>query len=307
MGRAMSAAILACVLAPCVLAQAPMQSAPLVRVENITKVSSHVFVIPDNDVVAVSNIGIVVGSRAVLVIDTGLGVRNGKTVLGEVQRIAPGKALYVVATHAHPEHDLGATAFPANSKMIRSTDQSRDADLDLDVARMFAQRSPAMAELLKGASFRKADVSFEQEYVLDLGELRVRIVAMGPNHTPGDTAILIPEDAVLFGGDIAMTRLPVFSSPQSSLNHWLAALDTFEAMMPRIIVPSHGPIGDLAFVARARAYLTTVRDETVKAKQHGQSVEVAITSVSSLLRARYPDLLPLQMTPAIRSAYAEVR
>ena len=61
---------------------------PLVR-ENVTeKISDHVFVIPDNSVSMVPNIGIIVGSRGTLVVDTGLGARNGQTVVREMQKVS---------------------------------------------------------------------------------------------------------------------------------------------------------------------------------------------------------------------------
>src|SRR5678815_2676223 len=95
---------------------------PLVR-ENVTeKISDHVFVIPDNSVSMVPNIGIIVGSRATLVVDTGLGARNGQTVVREMQKVSKTPQLYLATTHFHPEHDLGAGGFPANTQMIRSQD-----------------------------------------------------------------------------------------------------------------------------------------------------------------------------------------
>jgi len=56
-----------------------------------------------------------------------------------------------------------------------------------------------MADLLKGAEFRKADTTFDKEYLLDLGGVRVQM-AVGPTHTRGDTAFFIEPDGVLFSG-----------------------------------------------------------------------------------------------------------
>src|SRR5262245_4934217 len=191
------------------------------------------------------NVGIVVGEQAVLVVDTGLGPANGAKVLAEAQKIGGSRAMYLVTTHVHPEHDLGAQAFPASTKLIRSRDQEKDiAEFGLQLAKIFASRSPIHAELLKDVEFRKADIAFDKAYDLDLGGLRVRIVAMGGNHTRGDTIIWIETDRVLFSGDIAMKAQPVFSSPYSNHRHWLASLEQLEALKPTLIVPSHGPTGD---------------------------------------------------------------
>src|SRR5215813_11283368 len=190
-------------LAPPLAAQTP--PAPIVKVEGLRQISPHVHIIPDNSVPLVPNVGYVVGDRAALVIDTGLGPRNGAAVYEVAKKLAGAKALYLVTTHVHPEHDLGAQAFPATTSLIRSTDQVKEiAEAGLGLAKVFASRSPINAELLKDADFRKADVTFERDYDLDLGGLHAKLSAMGPNHTLGDTIIWLDSERVLFAGDLAM-------------------------------------------------------------------------------------------------------
>src|SRR5499427_10183045 len=84
--------------------QPPQAPLPLIRENATVKVSPHVFVIPDGNVGAVPNVGIIVGTRATLVIDTGLGPRNGQTVLREVGKVSKNADIYIVATHFHSEH-----------------------------------------------------------------------------------------------------------------------------------------------------------------------------------------------------------
>src|ERR1051325_9617848 len=120
------------------LAQAP----PLVKPEGLKAVSPPVQVIPDNSVPLVPNVGYVVGEKAVLVIDTGLGPRNGEAVFAVAKKLAGGRPIYLAITHFHPEHDLGAQAFSADTKLIRSADQQKDiAEFGLDLAKVFAGRS----------------------------------------------------------------------------------------------------------------------------------------------------------------------
>ena len=285
-------------------AQPPPRAAPLVLAGTTVQVSPHIWVIPDRSTPLVPNIGIIVGTKAALVVDTGLGERNGAVALAEARKAAPGRALYLVTTHVHPEHDLGAGAFPADTQLIRSQAEVAEiADTGLSMANRFSQMSPLNAELLKGANFRKADIVFDKAYTLDLGGLRVNIVAVGPNHTAGDTAVWVADDRVLFSGDVAMKGAPAFASPKSNLAHWLAALDMFEAMKPAVIVPSHGPNGGPEFISGYRTYLTTVRDRTLAAKAGGKSADEAVASVTAELKDRYPDAG--RLAGAIRAAYAE--
>lgn len=202
MRRTVFSILLASVLvaAPVVAQPPPAPPVPLVFVDGLKSVSAHVQVIPDNSVGLVPNVGFVVGDRAVLAIETGLGPKNGVAVYAVAKRLAKGKPIYLVTTHVHPEHDLGAQAFPASVKLIRSRAQTDEiAASGLTLARAFAARSPSIAELLTGALYRPADISFDQVYPLDLGGgVKVQILALGPNHTDGHTAIWIPGDKVLF-------------------------------------------------------------------------------------------------------------
>jgi len=284
------------------VAQTP--PAPVVQVEGLRQVSPHVHVIPDNSVPLVPNVGFIVGDRAALVIDTGLGPRNGAAVYEVAKKLAPTQALYLVTTHVHPEHDLGAQAFP-DTTLIRSADQVKEiADTGLQLAKVFANRSPINAELLKDADFRKADITFEREHDLDLGGVQVKLMAMGPNHTVGDTIVWVGSERVLFAGDLAMRNQPAFASPRSNLSHWLASLDRLEALKPAIIVPSHGPTGDgSGFIAGYRAYLTEVRDRTSAEKRAGRNVDQAVEAVSAAFDDRARD--KARLSGAVKAAYGE--
>src|SRR3954452_4908374 len=90
--------------------------------EDTVKVSDHVWAI-----MGWPNIAIVVGTRAVLVVDTGLGTRNGATIARVVSKIAPGnQKLFLTTTHFHPEHAAGEAGFPAGTILIRNAVQQRE-------------------------------------------------------------------------------------------------------------------------------------------------------------------------------------
>ena len=276
---------------------------PLVR-ENVTeKISDHVYVIPDNSVSMVPNVGIVVGTRGTLVVDTGLGTRNGQTVVREVQKVSKTPELYVASTHFHPEHDLGAGGFPPHAKMIRSTDQQKEiVDQGAATIERFRGFGAMNAELLQGAEFRKTDISFDREHVLDLGGVRVRILAMGYNHTRGDTAFFVEGDGVLFSGDVVMTALPNVGN--ATVRQWLASMSVFEKLQPKRIVPSHGPIGDASLIATYKTLLTTVLSRAAELKKQGRSLEETTNTLTSELQTTYPNG-GNRLIGTIRAAYAE--
>jgi glyoxylase-like metal-dependent hydrolase (beta-lactamase superfamily II) len=285
------------------LAQQPAAPASIVREGVTEQLTSRVWAIPDGGASLVPNVGIVVGSKAALVIDTGMGTRNGDTVLRETMKVSGGKPIYIVTTHVHPEHDMGAHVFPPTSKLIRSKDQLTDiaAGAGTNLVPVFAQRSGLNTELLAGARHREADITFDKEYTLDLGGLKAKIYAMGTNHTAGDTAVLV--DGVLFSGDVAMKPQPSFANPTAKISHWLASLDRLEGFKAKRIVPSHGGFGGNEIIEGYRAYLTRIRDRSAALKKAGKSQDEAVQIVTDEMSAEFPD--KNRLGGAIRAGYAE--
>lgn len=283
----------------------PASTGPIIQPAGLRQISAHVWAIPDNSVGGVSNIGIVVGSKATLVVDTGMGPRNGQIVLDEARKLSATNALYVVTTHIHPEHDLGAQAFPASARMIRSRDQVDEiAEKGLATAKIFAGRSAINAELLEGAEFRPADITYDKAYDLDLDGVAVTITAMGMNHTRGDTAIWVAAEGVLFTGDLAMSAAPAFNDPAARVGHWQATLAALAALKPAVVVPSHGPLGDATYIAGYQRYFSAIQSRTAALKREGRSADEAVASLTTELGTSLPNAAGRLAMP-IRSAYAE--
>jgi glyoxylase-like metal-dependent hydrolase (beta-lactamase superfamily II) len=305
----------ALMLGASVSAQPPANAAGLIKENARMQVSPHVTVILDDNVPLVPNVGIVVGDRATLVIDTGIGERNGRIVLSEARKLSKNTEFYTAATHYHPEHDLGATAFPASTKMLRWRTQQKEADeLGPDIMKRFAGFSPAIAELLKGAKFRAADIVFDDAVVLDLGGVHVRAWGVGPTHTGGDTVFFVEEDKVLLAGDVVMPVFVAANGQSSSIAKWLADLDQFDELNPTKVIPAHGRMGGVELIRRQREYLAAVQSGAAAAKREGKSLDDTTKQLAEPIAARFPDLAPggggpaaARVTAAIQAAYREAR
>ena len=282
---------------------------PLIKENTTVKIAPHVWAIPDANVGLVPNVGIVVGSRATMVVDTGLGPRNGATVVRELNKISTNAELYVATTHYHPEHSLGGAAFPATAKFIRPTVQHQEMqEVGKTIQNTFANLSPLHKELLDGVEYPRADILFEREHRLDLGGVHVRLFTRGPLHTKGDTMIFVEEDRVLFSGDVVMNNAFLAASATSSITTWLTTLDELDALKPAVVVPSHGGIGDAALIARDREYLTAVQVRVAQLKAEGKSVEDVAQAVAPEIQAKFPGWTsPARVATAARAAYAEAR
>jgi glyoxylase-like metal-dependent hydrolase (beta-lactamase superfamily II) len=281
---------------------------PLIAENAIAKVSEHVYVISDRNVGLVPNVGIIVGTKATLVVDTGLGPRNGETVLRATNGVSRNAELYVVSTHFHPEHALGESAFPPTAKVVRARAQQQDIDeFGLALANTFASRSPLVADLLKDAQFRKADILFDRTHTIDLGGLRVRLLSLGPTHTRGDTIVWVEGDRVLFAGDVVMNRTFVaFASPYSSVKAWLGDFDQLEPLGAVMVVPSHGPVGGASLIAEQRTVMTAIQQWAIELKRQGKSADEAAQIVQAELPAKYPGwAVPARVGIIARTAYTE--
>jgi len=260
---------------------------PLLSDDSLKRVSDHVSVLE-----GFPNIVFVIGSRATLVVDTGLGERNGATVMRAEQKLAKGPILYLTTTHYHSEHTTGEQAFPSNAIIIRNTAQQEEmvkgvgAHMDA-----FRKMSAQNLDLLQNVKFRPPDVLFDREAKIDLGGVTARLFYVGPAHTKGDELIFVEEDSVLIPGDIVQKDIfPIMPNADASLKGWLANLDAVEALHPKFIVPDHGaPIVDASQIETQRAYFLALQARALELKKQGISVDDAGKTITAELKAKNPD------------------
>ena len=261
---------------------------PTIRAKQITRLTDHVYVIPDENRPLVPNVGIVVGTKATLVIDSGLGEPNGQIVYRVARNLSESNRLYVTATHTHPEHDLGAMGFPEEAIVVRSERQEVDITTGgMRLADRFATFSELTAQALEGAAVRGSDIVFADSLRLDLGGVQVRLFSVGPAHTGGDLAFYVEEDSVLFTGDVVMDQFPMPLAAGGTLAHWLHALDRFEALNPALVVPCHYAIGDLSLVLRYREFFQAVRAQVESLRSNDLTGDALIEAVAEPVTAQF--------------------
>jgi glyoxylase-like metal-dependent hydrolase (beta-lactamase superfamily II) len=263
---------------------AAAQNMPLVE-ENATRVSDHVYAI-----VGFPNIGIVVGDRATLVVDTGLGPRNGATVMRVVKKLSTAQKLFLTTTHFHPEHAAGEAGFPADTILIRPTIQQQEVERSsAEMIARFSTMSAQNRELLAGVKLRAPDIVFDRELKLDLGGVTTRLNWLGAAHTKGDELIFVEPDGTLIPGDIVQDKLvPRVNAGEGSPKSWLAVLDQIEPWNPRYIVPDHGALGDGSLIAKERTLISDLQSRALALKRQGISVRDAGKQLTAEFTAKYP-------------------
>src|SRR5262245_15276120 len=167
-----------------------------------TEIADGVHVIPDGRVPLVPNVGIVLGDRDALVVDTAMGPRNGATARAHAERLAAGRPLLLTITHFHPEHGYGAQAFVPGATIVYRRDQRdelhRKGSGYLEMFRTFGE---GVAAQLENVEFVEPHVVYDGAADLDLGGRTAQLRTWGLAHTRGDQIVFLPEERVLFTGD----------------------------------------------------------------------------------------------------------
>jgi glyoxylase-like metal-dependent hydrolase (beta-lactamase superfamily II) len=271
--------------------------------EDTTKISDHVWAI-----MGFPNIAIVAGSRATLVVDTGLGPKNGATIARVAAKLAPNNSrLFLTTTHFHPEHAAGEPGFPANTILIRDAVQQQEMEKHgQEMIDMFSGRSAENKELLSGVALRPPDVTFTQEATVDLGGVTVRLLWFGGAHTKGDELIFVEPDRTLVSGDVVQNKtMPNIFGDGGTPATWLAVLDKVEALNAAHILPDHSAPGDGSLVGAERSLIAGIQTRALALKQQGVSVEDAGKQISAELKTQHPDWPNTKAAGFVKSVYAE--
>jgi glyoxylase-like metal-dependent hydrolase (beta-lactamase superfamily II) len=275
------------------------------------EIAPSVYVIPDGRVPLVPNVGIVVGDRAALVVDTGMGPRNGARVL-EKARTLTDRPLLLTLTHFHPEHGFGAQVFEREATIVYNREQADE----------LSEKGPAYIEMFRGFGEGVAAQLEEVELVaphivydgstsVDLGGVTVELSHHGLAHTRGDQLVLVREHGVLFTGDLVETRLfPIFPwfPPQDmdvSGRGWISVLEVIDDLDASIVVPGHGEVGGRELSAAVLEYILDVQQRVRDAGDAG-SVEELKAQLEPQLRERYDWDAPEWIGFAIECFYTEL-
>jgi glyoxylase-like metal-dependent hydrolase (beta-lactamase superfamily II) len=269
--------------------------APDVDAANITEIADGVWVIPDRRVPLVPNIGIVEGEDSVLVVDSGMGPVNGRRVLEAAEAKANGRPLILTTTHFHPEHGFGAQAFRGRAHMVYNRAQLDELrDKGEAYVGMFRTFGPAVAAALEGVELVEPDETYEGgEHTVDLGSRVVRLLTWGLAHTRGDQVVFLPDERILFTGDLVEERIfpiyPYFPPEDADVDgsKWIDVLRELEALEPEQVVVGHGDVGGVDVIATAREYHELLRRRTLELADEGLDADETVARLEPEILAAY--------------------
>lgn len=226
-----------------------------------------------------NNLGFVVSDAGVLVINTGPSARVARALLAAIRKITAQPVKWVVNVNSQNHYWHGNGYFKSQGATILASKEAERV-----MREMGAQQFAANKDLLK----EKADgtvLTYPTELTADkremkLGKTVVQLLHFGPAHTPGDLVVWLPQQKILFTGDIVYTERMLAVIPIGNTANWLQAFDKLVALNPKTIVPGHGRPTTIEVARRdTRDYLTFLRTEAKRILDAGGSLQDAVEKV----------------------------
>jgi len=278
---------------------------PKMSEANLKQVAPHTYVI-----MGFPNVGLVIGDKAILVVDTGLGNANGKAVAAIAHKLATkGQRLILTTTHFHPEHAAGQAGFPAGTQVIRPREQQAEMDKDGPNIMAAFSRAATMKPYMQDAALVKADTLFDKEQDVDLGGIHARLYWFGAAHTKGDEIVYVPEDKLILPGDVVENRIsPNIICDICSPRKWAAVVDDIAKLKPERVVPDHGDLGDGALVGQEHAFLVALDSRAMELKKQGVAADAAGKQIQAEFEKTHAGWQGLGNIPqSVLRAYADPR
>jgi glyoxylase-like metal-dependent hydrolase (beta-lactamase superfamily II) len=234
------------------------------------------------------NVGLVGGTRGLLVVDTHACEVEARRVVEQVRRLGVGEVVAVVNTHEHFDHTFGNVVLTEAYDGPPPVIAHDAAAAGLLVSGPALQREAADDD----SDPRHADIAatrilaptetFSSARVVDLGDRQVELVHPGRGHTAGDAVVRVPDADLLFAGDLveessARGGVPGFGADCFPME-WPATLDLLVSLLTAdsVVVPGHGLPVDQDFVQEQRSAIGVVAETIRDLASRGVSVRDAL-------------------------------
>lgn len=225
----------------------------------------------------ISNAGLVLGMGGPLLVDALIVPRLARSLKKAVKRATPVPPRYVFQTHHHIDHIGGTSVFmPAD---VIATEKARDEIVNTGLPlERFAQFMPKFARDFELVKLAVPNIAFERRLTLHSDKRRVELLHLGAAHTVGDAVAYLPEEKVLYGGDLAFFYVTPLGF-QGHIGNWIKVIDELLKMDIEQIVPGHGPVGGKAEMREMQGYLKLVHSEGRKRFDAGMSAADAAADI----------------------------
>ncbi|GHG84110.1 MBL fold metallo-hydrolase [Streptomyces griseocarneus] len=202
----------------------------------LTEVAEHVhaYVQPDGGW-CVNNAGVVVSDGEALLIDTAATETRAHALREAVKGVNPAAPRMLVNTHSHGDHTFGNFVFPEAVVIGHRRTRDEVLQIGLHLTTLWPDVCWGDVELTP------PQVTFDDRLTLHVGSVRAELMHLGPAHTTNDTVVWMPDQRVLFTGDLVMSGATPFC-PMGSVSGSIEAVRALRKLGPEVVVAGHGPV-----------------------------------------------------------------
>jgi glyoxylase-like metal-dependent hydrolase (beta-lactamase superfamily II) len=242
-----------------------------------------------------SNAGLVVDNGESLLVDTLFDLKLTGEMLETMRRAEPKAAAHIgtlVNTHSNGDHTFG-NQLVHGAEIVSSKACAEEMKHDNGAQRLAEMKRAAtstgeagafLSEIFAPFDFNGIDVAmptvtFEHELTRKVGNKTVRLIEVGPAHTRGDVLAYVPEDRVIFTGDMLFINGHpiIWAGPAGN---WIKACQLMLDLNVETVVPGHGPVTDKRGVAAVKQYLEYIAGEARRRFDAGMPVFEAAQDIS---------------------------
>mgnify|MGYP001046508156 CR=1 FL=1 len=221
-----------------------------------------------------ANFGVVITDEGVVLIDPGGTYQGAQMIDAAVHKLTDKPVTLVVNTGGQDHRWLGNGYFKAQGARIIASEKAVADQKARARDELIALTTLVGAEGVEGTEAVYADDTFADQTNLTLGNTRLELRHAGPAHTPGDSYVWLPEQKILFSGDIVYMDRMLGIGPQSAHRSWIEAFEVLAALEPEIVVPGHGDPAPLSkATAESYDYLVFLRQAVIDLMEQGGGIE----------------------------------
>ena len=209
------------------------------------------------------NAGFILAGNNTIIVDSLITLGAAREMLAGIKKAGGKEPSFLINTHNHGDHIVGNQIF-APPAIVIAQENTREAIMREGAAgiKRMADMRPNLAEDLKEAKVVVPDITYSDAMTLNFGGCSVRLIHPGPAHTLGDTIVYIPEEQVLFAGDLLVNHIvpPIMGDSAN----WVRALIWLEGLDIKVVIPGHGYVGTKEDLVEMKRFLQRLRREVKK-------------------------------------------
>ncbi len=219
-----------------------------------------------------ANVGFVVTSEGVILIDTPMLPNDARLWQEEIRQRTDMEIRYIINTDHHRAHIVGNQYFPMATVIAHEfawkNMQSYGDSFRTRLLNLYGDRIPEAAEEWKQhLEITLPEITFTDRTILFSGDKEIQMIPVG-GHTPATTVVYFPSERLLFAGDLVVTDRPPFLS-QGNTKEWLQALTYLRKLQYDILIPGHGEVTGKEATERMSEFLRLVRRKVRSAYRAG--------------------------------------